>query len=299
MLMITTGCAADQANGAGIDPDVAAAFDRRASEIASAWAESGATAEWRAGFRPLAPLTVLPAQPMSDEVAQALSTGWLRKTSPLSGQPQRDGEVRFENGETQPVALIPPLEAWEAVHEGSVGCPEQPAEPSSVSTGPDWTTGEQDRCPVLTVTGVRAGTVPIATSRGPAEVPAWLFDVDGLDEPLARVAVAPTAIADPMRLSGIDSGYLEGLAPALWLDAVDETQVTYQVGIGACDLQPLPLVYETTALVVIGGTAQEAPGITGCTDQEVPAELTVTLDAPVGTRPLLASNGEVLTFTPW
>ena len=70
-------------------------------------------------------------------------------------------------------------------------------------------------CAALLVTGVTLGTVTLRTSRGEASVPAWLFTVRELATPVARVAVAPSAIAaEPADPELADRPNTEGMVAA-------------------------------------------------------------------------------------
>lgn len=309
LLLLATGCAGTGGNraGEGGDPaggdsdraDVADEFDRRAAEVASAWFSSEASSIWHTGFLPLEPLTVAPDLPDTDEAAQAIAAGWLRTDLDLPSETPDDGEIVFDDGESEPVPLVSLAQAWDAIYGGEPTCPDEPREPAPTGTGPDAAVDNPAPCTVLTVTDAYAGTVTVETSRGPAEVPAWLFDIEELDEPVARVAVAPEAVADPPRLDEIDFEHYEGLATAMHLVSIDGAELTYGVGVGACDLPPEPLVYEDTDAVVVGSTAIMEPGTTACTEQLLFEEVTVVLDEPLGERPVLATTGEVLTFGRW
>jgi hypothetical protein len=306
LLLLLAACAQpgapglpDPPAGTGSDADVADEFGRRAAEIASRWRGSGAEATWRTGLVPLESLTVLPDGPVSDAAAQAIAAGWLRTDLDLSAEPPGDGEVVFADGEVVPVPLVPLADAWDAIYGGEPMCSDEPAPPRPTPTDPEAPVGSSRRCTVLTVTDAYAGTVTLATNRGPAEVPAWLFEVEGLTAPVARVAVAPEAVAEVPRLADVDYPYQEGLAVASGLVAVGERDLTYRVGVGACDEEPAPLRYETEEVVVVGAIARLKPGTTVCTDQLLLAETSVALEAPLGRRPVLSTTGEVLAFQRW
>ena len=60
-------------------------------------------------------------------------------------------------------------------------------------------------------------------------------------------------------------------------------------------------MYETAEVVAVAGTTTRDPGAgaTVCTDDLRLAEVAVTFEAPVGSRPVLATTGEVLPFGRW
>lgn len=309
-LLLAASCAASTppapAPGAAPDPAAEDEFTRRAEQVVAAWHDSGRDEAWRSGFRPLEPLTVPPLGPLPEQVEAAISAGWLRAGTDLPADRPDEGEVAYHDGGAEKVPVLSAAEAFRAIASGEPACPpEQPPGPEP-TTGPEPTPAGPDdpvsgpaTCAVLTVTGARFGTVSVRTSRGPAEVPAWLFDLAGTEGPLARVAVAPEAVAEVPRLDGVDFPYQEGLATAMRLVAADGPHLTFTIGIGACDVDPAPLVHETAEVVVVGGTVRREPGTTVCTDELRSAEVTVTLDEPLGSRPVLATTGEVMTFGRW
>jgi len=304
LLLGVAGCAAPGTGpgapdtGAG-DAAVRAEFERRAAEIVAAWTASPAAAAWHEGFVPLQDLTVLPGGDLPEEVKQAAFAGWYTTDLDLDRERPAAGEVAFDDGTTLAVPVAAAAEAWDAIHQGQPDCPSPPPPAPSPTVGADPDTPTSDQpvpCIVLTVTGVEAGTVTVATSRGPARAPAWLFRVAELDEPVARIAVAPEAVVEVPRSPMPTFPYHEGLATATVLVAHDGAELTYRVGVGACDEPPEPLVYETPDVVVVGGSTRLQPGVTACTDQLLVEPVTVTLEAPLDGRPVLSAAGEPLAF---
>ncbi|MCI4064437.1 hypothetical protein MRQ36_18250 [Micromonospora sp. R77] len=140
---------------------------------------------------------------------------------------------------------------------------------------------------------MRLGTAAVRTSRGTAEVPAWLFTVEELTAPVARLAVAPSAVTAVPEPPAPPRSAPDGVVGAQDLVApVDGTRLTYRLGIGACDTGTTPLVAERDDVVVVGGGVTRATGV--CTDQLKLEPVTVTLTAPLGARPVL----DVLTGAP-
>ncbi|HEY8451761.1 MAG: hypothetical protein FWJ70_05340 [Micromonosporaceae bacterium] len=309
-VLLLAACAAPSDTG-GATPDrteVHEEFTRRAEAVAQAWRASGHADAWAAGFTPLEPLTVPPSGPVNEQVALAISAGWFRTDLDLSDRTPPDGRVVFADGGSLTVPRVSAAAAWEALYGGEPDCPggatPTPGPDGGVGTGPDdrASGGPDDpvsspvSCTALPVTGIELGTVTLRTSRGPAEVPAWLFRVEGLDAPVARVAVAPRAVTEVPLLDPVDAGHVDGLVGAATLVEVDGDRLVYHLGIGACDVDPAPLVYEADDLVVVGGTARPAPGTTACLEMLVMEEVSVTLAEPLGARPVLSTTGQVLTF---
>jgi len=120
-----------------------------------------------------------------------------------------------------------------------------------------------------------------------------LFTIDELTGPIARVAVAPSVIA-PLPEGPSPAGTpAADLVAAQGPTVVDEAKLSYRLGIGACDTGVTPLVWEAPDVVVVGGGVTRGTG--ACTLQLVLKPVTVTLAAPVGTRPVLdALTGQPL-----
>ncbi|QSB13738.1 hypothetical protein JQS43_19520 [Natronosporangium hydrolyticum] len=307
--LLAAGCAAPDAPdppGSPAAVDAAAEeFDRRAAQLAEAWPTSAAAEVWAHELVTLEPLTVTPA--VADEaLAQAIFAGWLDTDLELGNDPEA-GELTLPDGETRPVPLHSAAEAWAQVATGAPECPDPSPEPTATGPGaagsadPDGSVSSPALCAVAVVTDARLGAVALATNQGPVEAPAWLFTIDGVTDPLARVAVPADLFADPPRMADVDYSHQPGLATGQHLTAADPTAETlgFQVGVGACDTEPVPVWYETAAVIVVGGLAAPEPGVDMCTDQLVLAEVTIQLAAPVGDRPVLATTGEVLAVSQW
>lgn len=289
-------------NAPADDSDPGAPFATRAQQVAAAWRRAPGGDAWRAGFVPLQGLTVVPAGANLDGAArQALANGWFRLAM---GMPRevggRRGAVRFADGGSLPVPLVGLAEAYDELHQGDPPPCRAGATPGVRASGPDApvSDGSVQACAALTVTAARVGTVPLLTSRGRAEVPAWLFTVAGLAAPIARVAVAPGAVgaAPRVTLPG-ELPQIPGLVGALGLTAVDGTRVAYQLGIGSCDKDPAPVWFEADDVVVLAGVvARRRAG--ACPDNLLIEPVDVTLDDTPGRRPVLDGlTGQVLMLS--
>jgi hypothetical protein len=275
IVLLLAGCGQAQPDGAA--PPSSTGFEKRAAEVAEAWRASALAESWRGGFVPLQELVVLPQNPGFDGTTKmAYANGWFRSTTQLSTKAPGDGSVRFRDGENMSVPLISAAEAYRSLNRRHPPCP-----------------SASGRCTPLTVTGVKLGTVQVRTSRGAATVPAWLFTVDEIAGPLARVAVAPAAISTLPPPSPAPVG--SGLAGATDITKVDGATLTYRLFTGACDKDVTPLVYEADDIVVIGGhvgSSGEGP----CVAMAVMKPVTVTLAAPLGDRVVLDISGKPLTL---
>ncbi|MFI5840006.1 hypothetical protein ACIA8K_09890 [Catenuloplanes sp. NPDC051500] len=289
------------------------AFTARAAAVAAAWPATASSTAWTSGFVPLQDLLVVPSG-LSDEQRTAVDAGWFTLDSLLPAEAP-SGEVTFAGG-AEELPLIGAADAYRLIDRGDPpACePAQGKRPAPSGTAADpggsgsdtsssgadtSSSGAGGSCTRLPVTGATLGSVPLRTSRGDATVPAWLFTVRGLTAPVARVAVAPASVAEPPApsLAPPDTASAATLKGAQSLARVAGTAVDYRLGVGACDEQITPLVYETETLIVIGGSATSSAEM--CTEQLVLQPVSVTLRAPAGARPILdAQTGQALILKP-
>ncbi|MER7889214.1 hypothetical protein ABTX15_05260 [Micromonospora sp. NPDC094482] len=305
LLVLAAGCApaGTGAETPPVGPDASSdhrweAFHQRAVEVAEAW-HPGPT--WTKGYVPLQGPTVLTGDPgFTPDTETAFQAGWYREQFALPGTRPADGTIRFPDG-TLTVPLLSAVEAYRQLDQGDPPvCEGRPQRPPTekggptIEPGPDgWATGPvQNTCTPLTVTAVRLGTAPVRTSRGEAQVPAWLFTVEELTSPVARIAVAPQAVAPAPEPSAPARPAPPEVVGGQDLQAVDGTRLSYRVGVGACDTGITALVQERDDVVVVGGGVSRASGV--CTEQLKLAPVAVTLKAPLGARPVL----DVITGAP-
>ena len=277
------------------DPASDEAFAPRAARVAEAWRTLPPTGVWSTGFVPLGGLTVKPAtgadgQPFDEATQTALTAGFLVLETSLPKDSAKDGEIAFPDGDPMKVGLVDAKTAWKDLAPADpADCDTTPAEPDpSGSGGPDDSTSHKVPCSTLRVTGTELGTVPLQTSRGTATVPAWLFTVEGLDDPIARVAVSPEDIDEVPEVDVPEAGDMTGLVSAQDLVSVDGTSVTYRLGVGACDTEVEPLFLETDGVVVVAGSAKTSGEV--CIDLLKYEPVTITLSKPLGARPLVSAH---------
>lgn len=291
--LLAAGCARpDGAAGpgpGGTTNDAPAAFERRAAAVAQQWRESGLTGAWRQGFVPLEPLTVEPERGYPDgDLKAAAQSGWYR----LSGKlPDRAGQgsVAFPDGSSLPVPLVSAADAYRALAVGGQPqCPTGSATAPDASPGPDGSVSSPaGPCAVLTVTGAKLGTVTLRTSRGAATVPAWTFTIREMRDPMIRVAVAPQATTPVPELPAPPVEPDTWLVATQTLDRVTDRSVAYQLGVGACDKDIRPLVWESADVIVVGGSVQPPEDDVACVAMLKLAPVKVTLTSPVGDRVIL------------
>ncbi|MGN9808125.1 hypothetical protein ACTMSW_02035 [Micromonospora sp. BQ11] len=264
------------------------AFEKRAAEVAGAWRPVPA---WRTGYVPLQVDTMLVGDPgFSEDTKTAFGAGWYRDQIALPATVPANGTVRFPDG-TLTVPLVSAAEAYRQLDQGDPppcdGRPKAPNTPPAGATGgpDDAVNSPETACVPLTVTAVKLGTVSLRTSRGQADVPAWLFTVEELTAPVARVAVAPEAVTAVPEPTAPAESVPPELVGANGLLAVDDAKLTWQIGVGECDTGITPLVREDERVVVVGGGVVRSTGI--CRESLRLVPVTATLDAPLGGRPVL------------
>ncbi|MGP4109324.1 hypothetical protein ACTWP5_00180 [Streptomyces sp. 4N509B] len=265
-----TGCGGEERPADAADPGAADADDpttRRLAEVAQAWRGSNAADEWAEGYYPV------------DDHIQ-LPDGGLRGTADLRAFTRLSFRTRVELPERgQDDGLVSARAAFDRLDSGyAASWPDRPA---------------------LEVTGVELGTMEMRTNEGPAEIPAWLFALDGYDTPLRVAAVAepeemPRAPVEPLGPGvGADTSMqLLGLVSV----SRDGGTIAVAAGHGACDDGPAIEVLETADSVVVAGSVVTGPDpAEACTGQLLSETLTHELSEPLGDRPVLdAFNGRVL-----
>ncbi|GAA4569939.1 hypothetical protein GCM10023176_27550 [Micromonospora coerulea] len=312
-LLVAAGCApagsGPSAGGpSGESPDHRwEAFYQRAAEVAETWRPGPG---WRTGYVPLQEATLLVGDPgFGPGTEVAFRMGWYRDQIAMPTAKPGDGTIRFPDG-TLRVPLVSAAQAYAQLDQGDPpACAGRPKEPGrtggtgrpkdggpTIEPGPDGAVSspaDPGACIPLTVTAVRLGTAPVRTSRGVADVPAWLFTVTELRAPVARLAVAPGAVTAVPEGVAPTRPAPDGVVGTQGLTApADGARLNYRLGVGACDTGITPLVLERDDVVVVGGGVTRSPGV--CTNELKLEPVTVTLKVPLGARPVL----DVLTGAP-
>jgi len=294
LVLSVTGCASHTGtpHTPATAPTNAQQFDTRADTIAADWRDSALAPSWTSAFIPLQPLLVGPSalRPQSP-LAMAVRQGEFTLPARLPGAPTTAGRITYPDGSTMSVPLTGTKAAITAA---------APAK-SPVGSKPACTAGTKDYgagC-TLTVTGATLGKTSLLTSRGEARVPAWLLHVRQLTQPVAVVAVAPSAtrlIGYPGATPGL-TGIGPGLNRTVGLTSVDANRIQFVILTGKCETRIEPRVRETATAVVIGGIGHESGSV--CTDEGIMTPETITLTRPLGDRPLLdIASGNPVQITP-
>ncbi|GIJ19723.1 hypothetical protein [Micromonospora lutea] len=302
LLMMSAGCAPPGGGSTppGLATDRHQAFEERAATVAEQWAPGAA---WTTGYLPLQEPTLLVGDPeFTEETKLAFNAGWYREQVPLPPERPGDGTIEFSDGKLR-VPLITATEAYRQIDQGDPPpCPGRPKDPgtpppANPPDGPDAPVSSefQAACIPLTVTDVELGHAPVHTTRGTAQVPAWLFTVEEINAVVARVAVAPAATGALPEPVAPSAPAPPDLVSGQDIVSVDGTTLTVRLGVGSCDTEVTPLVQEHDHLVVVGGTVVRSTDV--CDDMLKLEPVAVTLRAPLGARPVLdVVNGKPLRF---
>ncbi|WP_409236313.1 hypothetical protein [Streptomyces sp. PA5.6] len=263
VLMTASGCGSEEAPGDGVD---GAALADRARTVAKAWDGSAAATAWRTGYHPAGETVQPPRGGLRGEADErAFEDGRFVLRGKLPGPGPRDGWVRWPG---EPALARPLVGADESYRALAVHRAARAGEPH------------------LTVTGVERGEMRVATSRGPATVPAWLYTLDGYTAPLKQAAVLPSKSPRPpigrvRDLPGLPLDRLVGTAP-------DGRAVTVIALHGACDDGATVKPLETDGSVVLLPSVRNRNDDGSlCTSQAEMQRVTVELERPVGDRVVL------------
>ncbi|MET8184112.1 hypothetical protein [Streptomyces sp. NPDC005336] len=268
-LVAVSGCGSQKVAANG-DTDV---LTDRARQVAEAWDGSTAAAAWRAGYYPMGEAVQLPRgglRGQADRQAYRNRNFVLRGELPSTGP--KDGHVTWAGDDS----VTRPLVGAEELYKTLAG----------TRTG-----GE----PHLTVTGVKLGEMTMATSRGPAMVPAWLFTLDGYATPLKQAAAVPSKYPPaPIKAARGIPGYpLNRLVRV----AADGRSVVVVALHRVCDDDPKVAALETRGSVVLSATVKDHRDGGTCSKQASLQQVTVELARPVDDRVLLdARTGQPVPY---
>ncbi|GGZ02598.1 hypothetical protein [Streptomyces poonensis] len=259
-----TACGTEQAGGTG-GSESSPRRDARARQVAAAWDGSEAAEKWHEGYHPMGEVVQLPEGGLRSEAdRRAYTTGNFDLRGDLPAAPRKDGKVTWKTGSSLTMPLRGAQEAYKTLDRA------------------DGMPGAR-----LTVTGAELGVMSVATSRGPATVPAWLFALEGYDTPLRRAAAIPSKLPEPP-VEPVPDGEVDGLTPLAGLVKVadDGRSVTVVATHGSCDDGPAVDVLESDGSVVLSASvAGRSDGV--CTADLNSRKVTVTTEEPVGDRLVL------------
>jgi hypothetical protein len=274
-------CGAQQGPPPGkSSPPEPASFVMRARQVTAQWDASAPARIWRTGLVLLdaSELVSTPANAGfgSQLRKDAFGAGHFRLATTLPAQPLR-GMVRWANGATLHLPLLSAKAAFaELATQRQCGAPYP--------------------CGQLTVTGVQPGAVTVATSRGPASVPAWRFTVAELGWQAAEVAVTHNGLAvipapGPLPEAGQNTPGVGGLGGV----SADGRTLTLMVPTGACATAWGAYSYQSASTVVVGSWETDPSSSEACGASMVLRTARVTLTRPLSNRVVLdVASGQPL-----
>ncbi|MFF6804603.1 hypothetical protein [Streptomyces sp. NPDC012616] len=245
----------------------------RARQVAKAWDGSTAAAEWRAGYHPMGESVQLPQGGLrnpADRQAYEDQSFVLRGELPVTWP--KNGQVTWAPDKSLTRPLMGADESYKTLADTRVN-------------------GK----PHLTVTGATLGKMSVATSRGPATVPAWFFTLDGYATPLKQAAAIPSTSPRPPIGPARD-------VPGLPLNrviqiAADGRSVTVVALNGVCDSAAVD-VLETSGSVVLSVSVKDRKDSGNCTTKQAKLQqVTVKLKHSLDDRVLLdALTGQPVPY---
>jgi hypothetical protein len=271
-------------------PPDTAAFAVRVRQVVAAWPQTRGAA-WTRDYVPLDGPTLEPPDPGLGGAAEAAYKDYrFVLQTPLSATGPATSTIHFPDGGTRAVTLVTAQQAFDGLNK-MTDC----SSPVTVEhASRKYKSDDPDPCAGFGVTGVRAGSTPIRTSRGTVTVPAWLFTVGGFAEPFVRVAIDPADITRVREAFGAHAQAIQGYRGAAILTSVSGRTIRYGIGAGACDIHLAGVAYETDTVVALAGTAGQKGAI--CDASLQIRSVTVTLNRPLGSRDLIdALSGAPLT----
>ncbi|WP_327350429.1 hypothetical protein [Streptomyces sp. NBC_01304] len=261
-VVVVAGCGSEKESGG-----VADAPAKRARQVAAAWDGSTAGATWRAGYHPVGETVQLPRGGLRSQVdRRAYQSQNFTLASKLPSKAPKDGVVDWTSGKSLRRPLMGADQTYKALDRADVNEPP------------------------LTVTGAKLGEMSVATSRGPATVPAWLFTLKGYTSPLKRAAVDPSQLPEPpiKPAHGLSDSQLAPLDRLVRISP-DKRSVTVIAFNGACDDGAAVDVLETDGSIVLSAFVKN-PEDGLCTTQAKEQKISVKLDRPVADRVLLDAH---------
>ncbi|MEH0422981.1 hypothetical protein [Streptomyces sp. B21-083] len=265
--LFATGCGGDKAESSTapdlkVSPSPSAG---RAQEVADAWDGSEAAKVWRSGYHPMGEPAQAPGNGFhsdADKEAFGLQNYVLKGQLPTTA-PEK-GQVKWAGGGSLTFPLLDARRTYTTLGRNS-----------------------SPEAPHLTVTGAKLGEMAITTGRGPATVPAWLFTLEGYDEPLKRVAVNPSKLPKSpigqLRESPTELYELQRMVDV----SEDGRTVTVVAQHGTCDDGPRVQALETDGSVVLSATVAGGNYDGACAAVMLEKKVKVTLDRPLGNRIVL------------
>ena len=252
-----------------------AAFNALARQEASAWPNSALGKVWKTGL----------VIPVADDLSSGPSGGFPSGDTKIAfgngnlvyaGPPPKgapSGVVTWTDGSSMKVSVLSEAQAFSALKNNTAGrCP-------SCATTP------------LAVTAAQPTTMPVATSRGTATVPAWSFTLQGVSTPVLQAALPPGSyvtqysLRQPAeRLGPLGKGFVGAVAAT---PSADGRTLTLMLEGSPCETTWGGLVAEAGDVVAAGGWMHDPHPDAPCAASLVGRTVTVRLAQPLGDRVIL------------
>jgi hypothetical protein len=253
------------------EPDPAARVQLQAREALERW-EAAVDASGGASITFIGPLTSqLGAWRAADSGRkEALASGLIESSVTLSHVPAK-GEVTWLDGDKVDVDLVSAAAALEAI----------------VADG----TGACAGCTPVVVTDAVLATDLAETQDGPAEVPHWVFSIEGSDVRVTRIAVDGSITLDPPPWNAGNPPVGRSIEGAVVGEDDSTLRVSFtgaaEPGDGPCGVDYTVEAMESELAVVIVILEDPAPAPASCPAFGVTRTATVTLAKDLGDRAVL------------
>ncbi len=281
LLVLLSGCTLWHA-GAGLSD--AEKLAQQAQAALSRWAGTVAAAAGHQGVVLVGDLTVQVGDweaPVGDNDKPALMAGLVQPAIRLSGSNNETAQLTWQDGTTQAVPVMAAEQALSALTADAAAA-------GGAGSCPD--------CVPLQITGARLTSMPFATTRGSATVPAWEFTLQGTSVKVMRVAIVdPVTVAEPAWTNppwGDGGDAPVGISIDSASTTVGSRQLTVIFdgtalpGAQACGTTYTAEAVESSLAVVVIVQAQLNPSGSTC-ELSTRGTATATLAAPLGLRTVL------------
>ena len=211
---------------------------------------------------------------------------------PASGFPSGDAKLAYLEGALNLPAALPSGPAAAAGFPLITAREAARVLRSAAAKGPPVTSR-------LTVTGVRLGTAVFNTDRGARQLPAWLFGLAGVRDPVGVLAVANSRIFVPRVRPANGNPFVA--AARLGRDGRTLTVqfVGAPSGTGPCSARYRATQVASRAAVAVAVHEHAHGGTVACAAVGHPRRVTVALAAPLGGRVLVdAASGVAVAVLP-
>lgn len=256
---------------------LAPVLQAEASGDLSRWEAALRSAGGQASFVPVGELTGQIGdweESVGGNNKMALMSGAVEATG-LPGETPPNGQVKWDDGGTQSVALVSAKQAFDDIKA------------DGLATGNDCS-----KCVPIEFVGAELTSVSLLTNRGTASTPAWEFTLKGTSVKVTRIAVASKVVAAPPTWDPYNAP--EGLSIEWASGSASGREL--QVGfVGAPDPATKPCGEDYTAEAVESAHAivvivVEHPNLTwlgACSLVGAERTAVAKLAAPLGTRAVL------------